>query len=115
MTGDRGAATVLSAVLSMALLVLLWFAMQLGAATIARHRAEGAADLAALAAAAHAPQGQQLACERANRVASGMRVAVTECRLDGWDARVAVQADLPDFVLGGQKASARARAGPTGG
>ncbi|MGP4018307.1 Rv3654c family TadE-like protein [Saccharopolyspora sp. 5N708] len=114
MTGDRGAATVLAAVLSMTLLVLLWIVVQLGAATIARHRAEGAADLAALAAAAHAPQGRQLACEQANRVASGMRAVVAECWLAGWDARVVVRVDLPEFVLGGQKASARARAGPAG-
>jgi secretion/DNA translocation related TadE-like protein len=115
MTGDRGAATVLSAVLSIALLALLWFVLQLGAVTIARHRAEGAADLAALAAAVHAPQGQQFACERANRVASGMRAELAECRMDGWDALVTVRTGLPEFVLGGQNASARARAGPTGG
>jgi secretion/DNA translocation related TadE-like protein len=115
MSGDRGVATALSAVLSMALLALLWFVLQLGAVTIARHQAEGAADLAALAAAAHAPQGQRLACERANRVANGMRVELAECRMDGWDALVTVRAGLPEFVLGGQHASARARAGPTDG
>ncbi|MBB5153986.1 Rv3654c family TadE-like protein [Saccharopolyspora phatthalungensis] len=113
MNGDRGAATVLSAALSMALLALLWFVLQLGAVTIARHHAEGAADLAALAAAAYAPHGQQLACERANQVATGMRVEIAECRMDGWDARVEVRAGLPAFVLGGQRVGARARAGPT--
>ncbi|PKW13813.1 Rv3654c family TadE-like protein [Saccharopolyspora spinosa] len=113
MNGDRGTATVLSAVLSMALLALLWFVLQLGAVTIARHRAEGAADLAALAAAAYAPHGQQTACERANQVANGMRVEMAECTLDGWDALVAVRTDLPEFVPGSRKASARARAGST--
>ncbi|MEV0697472.1 Rv3654c family TadE-like protein [Saccharopolyspora sp. NPDC050389] len=115
MSGDRGTATVLSAVLSMALVVLLCFILQLGAVTVARHRAEGAADLAALAAAAYAPHGQQIACDRANRVARGMRAELAECRMDGWDALVTVRADLPAFVPGGRKASARARAGPEGG
>ncbi|TDD52167.1 Rv3654c family TadE-like protein [Saccharopolyspora elongata] len=114
MSGDRGAATVVAAVLSLALIILLSVVLQLGAVTVARHRAEGAADLAALAAAAYAPHGQQVACERANRVASGMRAELAECRMDGWDAVVTVRADLPAFVPGGRKASARARAGPEG-
>jgi secretion/DNA translocation related TadE-like protein len=113
MNGDRGTATVLSAVVSLALLAMLWFVLQLGAVTITRHRAEGAADLAALAAAAYAPHGQQLACERAKEVANGMHVEITDCRMDGWDARVVVRADLPAFVPGGHNASARACAGPT--
>ncbi|MGW1678466.1 Rv3654c family TadE-like protein [Saccharopolyspora sp. NPDC002376] len=112
MKGDRGAATALSAILALALLTLLVFIVQLGAVTTVRHRAEGAADLAALAAAAHAPHGQEVACERAAEVADGMRVSVTECRLEGWNARVTVQADLPATLPFGGKASARAHAGP---
>ncbi|MER7010628.1 Rv3654c family TadE-like protein [Saccharopolyspora sp. NPDC000359] len=112
MNGDRGAATALSAILVLALLSLLVLVLQIGAATIARHRAEGAADLAALAAAAHAPRGPEAACERAAQVADGMRAAVVECRLAGWNARVTVEADLPRGLLVPGKASARAHAGP---
>ncbi|MDA3624837.1 Rv3654c family TadE-like protein [Saccharopolyspora oryzae] len=115
MSGDRGAATALSAILALALLALLVFVVHLGAAVTARHRAEGAADLAALAAAAHAPRGPEVACERAAEVADGMRVAVVECRLEGWNARVTVQADLPATPPFGGKASARAHAGPIDG
>ncbi|GAA0510324.1 hypothetical protein GCM10011581_00170 [Saccharopolyspora subtropica] len=111
---DRGAATALSAVVSLAVIALLWVGLQLGAVITARHRAEGAADLAALAAAAHAPYGEQIACDRANLVAQGMETHITQCRLDGWEARVTVRADLPEIALSGRNASARARAGPTG-
>ncbi|GAA4611780.1 Rv3654c family TadE-like protein [Saccharopolyspora hordei] len=114
MNGDRGAATAASAVVALALLALLVLVLQLGAATVARHRAEGAADLAALAAAAHAVRGTGPACARATEVADGMRTAVTDCRLEGWNARVTVEADLPISLLPGQKASARAHAGPVG-
>lgn len=112
MNGDRGAATALSAILALALLAVLVLVLQIGAATIARHRAEGAADLAALAAAAHAPSGVGPACERAAQVVDGMRASVVECLLVGWNARVTVEADLPAIVLLGGKASARAHAGP---
>ncbi|SEG82600.1 helicase/secretion neighborhood TadE-like protein [Saccharopolyspora kobensis] len=112
MNRDRGAATALSAILVLALLAVLVLVLQIGAATIARHRAEGAADLAALAAAAHAPSGAESACERAAQVAEGMRAAVVECLLEGWNARVTVEADLPAIVLLGGKARSRAHAGP---
>lgn len=116
MTGedrDRGAATVLSAIVSMGLLAVLWVGIQLGAVTVARHRAEGAADLAALAAAAHAPRGTEFACSRATWVVSNMQAALTSCRLDAGDARVRVRSPLPGILSGLAPATARARAGPT--
>jgi secretion/DNA translocation related TadE-like protein len=86
----------------------LWF----GAAVITRHRAEGAADLAALAAAATAGRGERQACAEARWVADGMGVSVRSCRLSGWDALVEVVA-VPPGVLGHfGSAEARARAGP---
>ncbi|GAA2336596.1 hypothetical protein GCM10009854_10650 [Saccharopolyspora halophila] len=112
MIGDRGAATALAAVLSLALPVLLWFALALGAATAARHRAEGAADLAALAAAARASMGQERACARARQVAEAMNTALDECRTSGRRARTRVSAAPPEILGFGRRPSARAHAGP---
>lgn len=112
MNRDRGAATALAAVLSVALPALLWFAVQLGAATATRHRAEGAADLAALAAAAHTAYGQQGACARARRVVEAMGGALDECRTSGRHARVRASAAGPEILGIGRRASARAHSGP---
>ncbi|OBK21223.1 helicase [Mycobacterium asiaticum] len=78
-----------------------------GSVVVARHRAQSAADLAALAAAAQLPQGAGSACARARAVA--MRVGGVECRVDGLDVVVTVAAPVP---LAGV-AQASARAGPT--
>ncbi|RRO17227.1 hypothetical protein EIL87_10485 [Saccharopolyspora rhizosphaerae] len=112
---DRGSASVLAAVLTLVVLVLLWWLIQLGAVTTARHRAEGAADLAALAAAAHAIGGPEGACAHAERVAKGMRSRLTGCALTGREVRVEVVAELPGPLVGGEPPSARARAGPAAG
>jgi secretion/DNA translocation related TadE-like protein len=108
---DRGVGTVLSAVVSLALITVLWLGIQCGMAVIARNRAEGAADLAALAAAGYAPQGEEFACSRAGWVARNMRTLITSCRLEGWDARVTVRADGVG-ALTGFPAVGSARAGP---
>ncbi|MBQ6641088.1 MAG: flp pilus-assembly TadE/G-like family protein [Saccharopolyspora sp.] len=110
---DAGVATVLAAVLILGLLVILGFGLALGSAVLARHRAEGAADLAALAAASHATAGGTAACEQAERVARGMHASVLDCRLSGPDARVIVAertSALPGLLS--SQVSARARAGP---
>jgi secretion/DNA translocation related TadE-like protein len=82
----------------------------LGSVVVARHLAQAAADLAALAAAAALPSGVAPACARATAVARAMRVDDARCRVDGLDvvvtARVAV-------AVGGV-AQAVARAGPAG-
>ncbi|OBI90881.1 helicase [Mycobacterium asiaticum] len=78
-----------------------------GAVVVARHRAQSAADLAALAAAAQLPRGAESACARARAVAT--RVGGVECWVDGLDVVVTVQVPVP--VAGAARASARA--GPT--
>lgn len=99
-----GAIAVIGAVLA----GMLWFA----AAVAARHRAEAAADLAALAAASTAVAGEQLACGEARWVTDQMGVALVSCRLSGWDALVVVAAELPGVLGEFGPAVARARAGP---
>ena len=82
----------------------------LGSAVVARHRAQAAADLAALAAAARLPSGAAAACARATLVAREMRVDDSECGVDGLDVVVTVR--VP--VAFGGAARAAARAGPAG-
>uniref|UniRef100_UPI0040572AA0 Rv3654c family TadE-like protein n=1 Tax=Streptomyces sp. SID1121 TaxID=3425888 RepID=UPI0040572AA0 len=57
MSGDRGSATVWAAMATTAMCVVFAVVLALGQAVAARHRAGGAADLAALGAAGRALQG----------------------------------------------------------
>lgn len=92
------------AVLMVVVTGVLWF----GAAVVARHRAEGAADLAALAAATVAADGERAACAQARWVVERMAAALRSCRLSGWDAVVEVEVAFAPFG----SAAGRARAGP---
>lgn len=80
----------------------------LGAAVVARHRAQAAADLAALAAAAWLPHGPTPACDRAAAVGRQMRVFATRCVVDALDVVVTVEV----AVAFAGAARAVARAGP---
>lgn len=82
----------------------------LGSAVIARHRAQSAADLAALAAAATVGSGTQQACAAATSVAAAVSTRLLECAVHDLDVVVTVAADTG---LRGWRAQARARAGPT--
>ncbi len=84
----------------------------LGAAVIARHRAQTAADLAALAGAAQLAAGPEAACVEAKRLASRLRAGETGCAIDGLDVVVTVTVPLPAGRVGPARASARA--GPVG-
>jgi secretion/DNA translocation related TadE-like protein len=77
----------------------------LGSAVVARHRAQAAADLAALAAAARLTLGTEAACGRASGIAHQMGARVTDCSVDELDVVVTVNAG---------RAGAAARAGPAG-
>lgn len=77
----------------------------LGSAVVARHRAQAAADLAALAGAALLPQGVAAACAQATTVVRRMRARDVGCLVDGLDVVITVQVGA---------ARAYARAGPVG-
>jgi secretion/DNA translocation related TadE-like protein len=109
---DRGSATVWAAAGVSVIMIALLVGLHLGAAVIARHQAEAAADLAALAAAGVAVEGAPAACGRAVEVAAAMGGRVTSCRLAGWDALVAVRVPIPVALPGIDGAEGRARAGP---
>jgi secretion/DNA translocation related TadE-like protein len=112
-SGDRGSGTVWT----LALIGLTWsvavMAMTVGGVRAARHRAYAAADLAALAAAAHGADGPREACRLAAVIARDSGGLLRRCVLRGRVSDVVVisgvRAVLP---LGRLAATARARAGP---
>lgn len=112
-SGDTGVATVWAAVAVTAILGLLLVGLDLGSVIAARHRAEAAADLAALAAAGHAVHGEVPACARARRVAEQMGGRASVCRISGWEALVEVEFGVRSTTVTSGAAVGRARAGPT--
>ncbi|MGH4033174.1 Rv3654c family TadE-like protein [Actinomycetota bacterium Odt1-20B] len=107
--GDRGAATVWVVVVMAALCVVCGAGLALGQVVVARHRAGGAADLAALAAADHWMEGRAGACARARQVAAAQGTRVVRCAVVGEVSDVEAAAEFGPFV-----ARVRARAGPAG-
>ncbi|OBY29842.1 helicase [Mycolicibacter kumamotonensis] len=84
----------------------------LGAAVIARHRAQTAADLAALAGARLVPAGAETACAQARRLAARLGAGESDCAVDGLDLVMTVAVAIPGWRIG--PARATARAGPAG-
>jgi secretion/DNA translocation related TadE-like protein len=105
---DRGVATVWAAWLVAGLAALVGLVATVGAVAVARHRADSAADLSALAAAAYGPWGEEYACGLARWVSERMEVRLAGCRMSGWEVRVEVVA----AVNGLGHVTAHARAGP---
>lgn len=106
---DRGSAT-LGALTAMLMLTVVFGAvLTMAQVVVARHRAGGAADLAALAAADHGSQGRVEACARARQVARAQGTRIVHCAVLGGISDITVAADLGPFTP-----SARSRAGPAG-
>ncbi len=83
----------------------------IGAAVVARHQAQAAADLGALAAAVHALEGPEAACARAARIVSANDARMVSCEVAGLEAVVTAEADpvgLAGVMAGSARASARA-------
>jgi len=108
---DRGVATVYACLGIVLLFALTGLAVHLGAATIARQRAETGADLSALAGAAKVLQGPDAACAAVVRVAAANGVEVQSCTVSGADVLVMVVARAGAGPFSGS-ATGRARAGP---
>jgi secretion/DNA translocation related TadE-like protein len=109
---ETGSATVLAAALVAALVAVALGGVSVGAAAVARHRAQAAADLAALAAAGRLPLGPQAACDQARSIATAMGAAVSGCDIQNLDVVVAVTVRPGGRIAG--EARAAARAGPAG-
>lgn len=109
--GESGVATVLACVCAMALIAVTGLVVQFGAALLARHRAEIAADLGALAGAARVLQGHRAACERAREVTASNGATVQECVVVGADLLLTVTVAVHLGPLSAAT-TGRARAGP---
>src|SRR4051794_36384816 len=108
---DAGSATIL--VLGLAAVV--WVAglavLMLAQVANARSRAATAADLAALAGAAHVITGDP--CGAARTVAIAQAAELGSCRVDGWIVQVTARMPLRGALRIFPPAQARARAGPS--
>ncbi|MFC4124271.1 Rv3654c family TadE-like protein [Nocardia rhizosphaerae] len=112
LAADAGGATVFACVALAGLLGLTLVIGQVGAVVVARHRAQAAADLGALAAASVLTEGADVGCAEAGEVARRMAVRVRRCAVEQWDVVVVVAADTSFGVFGVRTVSAAARAGP---
>jgi len=112
-TDERGTATLWAAGAVAALFLVAGLVLLMGTAVAARHRATAAADLAALAAAAHAPSGQSDACRKARWVSTQMRAELQDCTMLNWIAVVEVSVGPTGMLASFGAAKAHARAGPT--
>lgn len=79
----------------------------------ARHQAEAAADLAALAGAKAAVDGED-ACDAARRIAAANGGALIRCDVEGEIVEVRVQVEGPRLLGESWVLTGRARAGPAG-
>lgn len=111
-SSEEGGATVLAAAALAALLVIVVAIVHVGSAVGARHQAQSAADLSALAAAGELNRGVGDACATAREIVSRSKGEVTECVVEGWDVVVTVTITVPLGRFGIADAVASARAGP---
>lgn len=112
MSADEGLATVFACLALVALIGVTLLIAQVGAVVVARHRAQAAADMAALAAAGALVGGVDVACGEATAVARRMGTRIRECDVADWDAMVTVERNVPIGLYGGRDVRASARAGP---
>jgi secretion/DNA translocation related TadE-like protein len=110
---DRGSATLLAVAMMAVILAAVGGAVMVGSVVIARHTAQAAADLAALAAAGRLSAGQNTACGWAVSVADQMDARLTGCTVESLDVVVTVDVDavLGRWGLGAARAAARAGPG----
>ncbi|WUX48989.1 flp pilus-assembly TadE/G-like family protein [Streptomyces sp. NBC_01435] len=105
--GDRGLATVWVAMTTATLCAVFAVVLALGQVVVVRHRAGGAADLAALAAADRALQGPGKACGVAEKVAAAQGAVVVRCAVLGEIADVTARVGFGPY-----EPVVRSRAGP---
>lgn len=83
-----------------------------GSAVIARHRAQAAADLAALSGAGQLASGPQAACSSAAAITAAMSASMASCTVEDLDVVVTAEVSVRLGRWGVHVASASARAGP---
>jgi secretion/DNA translocation related TadE-like protein len=109
---DRGAASVWLLAAGLVLVAAGVAGAAVGSATVARHQAQSAADLGALAGAVRAAEGRQSACTRAAEIVAANRGRLASCTLDGFDLTITVDVTVSPVRGVTRTAHAAARAGP---
>jgi secretion/DNA translocation related TadE-like protein len=110
--GDRGSATLWVVTAMVVVLAVGGTSGAVGIVILTRHRANTAADAAALAAAREVLEGAGPACAAAAGIARTDAASLTRCGLDGATAQVEVAVALPGVLSRFGTAVGRARAGP---
>jgi secretion/DNA translocation related TadE-like protein len=90
-TSDRGAASILALAAGLAITIIGSMIAVSASFLIAGEQARSAADLAALAGAAWAHAGREVACARAGDFAARNQAAMLSCTLEGLDLSVTVE------------------------
>jgi secretion/DNA translocation related TadE-like protein len=109
---ERGSASIVAVAMMAVMLVLTGGGAVVGSAVIARHRAQAAADLAALSAAGRMASGQEVACGSAAALTVAMRATMAACAVEELDVVVTVEVPVSLGRWGVHLARASARAGP---
>jgi secretion/DNA translocation related TadE-like protein len=109
---ERGSATVLAAGVTAALLVSAVAFIALGQASAARHRAQGAADAAALAGAAKVLFGEGEACAAAQEMVERSETEFRGCEVNELEVTVHVDETPSGLPAVFGPARAISRAGP---
>jgi secretion/DNA translocation related TadE-like protein len=109
---DRGSASLWLLGVGLAVLAFAGAVAAAGSVLVARHRAQAAADLGALAGAVRTAEGSSAACDRSREIVEVNGARLVECRLDGLDVVVGVEADAASLGQTVGPARAWARAGP---
>ncbi|GAA1663248.1 hypothetical protein GCM10009830_05690 [Glycomyces endophyticus] len=111
-SGERGSATVLAAGVAVALVATAVAFTAVGQASAARHRAQGAADAAALAGAAQVLLGEGEACAAAQAMVDRSATEFVHCEVDGLEVTVYVNETPTGIPQALGPARAVSRAGP---
>jgi secretion/DNA translocation related TadE-like protein len=109
---DRGSASIWVLAAGLVFVPFATTVVLAGSAAIARHRAQSAADLGALAGAVEVVVDPSGACGAAAVVVADNGAAMTACRVDALDIIVAASVPVAGAIAGIGPAVAVARAGP---
>ena len=111
---DRGAASIFVLAVGLVTVSVGMAGTAVVAARTAKHQAQIAADLGALAGARHAVEGRAVACAEAARLVAANGGRMAQCTLSGLE--IVIRAEVVvTLVVGGTWSAARsARGGPVG-
>lgn len=114
---DHGFASVLGAFVIAAIAATIVGMLYIGGAVVSRHRAQSAADLAALAAAQEHALAENDPCAVARAIIGEQEVGgrLSRCVIDGDDVELTVDVPVSLGPFGVHLATGSARAGPVDG